>query len=229
MPRLLPLIALAAATLALGLGGCASLSADAPLFAVADQVGPAPLEEGVWIWPGEHCSARNAKRRGRLPAKCLPGELRRSADGAWTFRFQDHVPLRESADEPEMPRAYRLIIAPATHVRAADAFAPLYVAEYAPAEPTDTVQSYALIVPVGTLPAREFRIETTLSCTAIDREGPIEGITITRNESGETITACKATTQDGVREAARRAAIEGLNGMLANPNEEGARLLFVRP
>jgi hypothetical protein len=213
---------------AAALAGCASLTAEAPLFTPADQIGPAPLMEGVWIQTSEKCPARNARRRGRLPAACVPAELRRVPDGAWVLRVQDHVDLdpEDTGDGP--PRAYRLIIAPATENRTPETYSPLYLVEYQPLEAAEPVKpAYAVVVPVSEMPAREFRVIGVVSCVAILRDGSIEGVAVTRDERGE-ITSCVASQQRAVREAARRQTIESLGSLLSEPGE-GERWLFVRP
>jgi hypothetical protein len=210
------------------LTGCAALTANAPLFTPADQVGPAPLNEGIWIQINEKCTERNAQRRGRLPAECFPAELRRDAEGAWIFSFQDHVRSNPEVDLPEeTPRSWRLIIAPATERQPADSFVPLYLAEYVPVDVVENnAPHYAIIVPVGTLPAQEMYLVPQIGCTEILRDGPIEGIAATRNDTG-TITSCIASEQAAVREAARRATIENLSELLGE--QPSGRFLFVRP
>ena len=219
------LIALMAAA---ALAGCASLSAEAPLFTPADQIGPAPLTEGVWIQIREKCPARNARRRGRLPAACAPADLSRLSDGAWQLRVQDHVDPDPEDAEHETPRAYRLIIAPATEHRTPDAYAPLYVVEYQPLDVVEPVKPrYVVVAPVGEMPARQFRLIAEVGCVTILLDGPIEGVTETRDEKG-TITGCIASSQGAVREAARRQTIQSLGSLLSEPGD-GERWLFVRP
>jgi hypothetical protein len=219
------LIALMAAAV---LAGCASLSAEAPLFTPADQIGPAPLMEGVWIQTGEKCPARNARRRGRLPAACAPADLSRLPDGAWQLRVQDHVDPDPEDAEHKTPRAYRLIIAPATEHRTPEAYAPLYVAEFQPLDAVEPVKpSYVVIAPVGEMPARQFRLIGQVGCVSILLDGPIEGVTETRDEQGK-ITGCIASSQGAVREAARRETIQSLGSLLSEPGD-GDRWLFARP
>jgi hypothetical protein len=97
---------LLAAALALALSGCAPLTAATPQFSPADQVGPPPLAEGVWIFVSEACPERYVRHRGRLPSKCLPSKLSRTSDGGWLFQLQDHVRL---SDE-EARRSLRAVI-----------------------------------------------------------------------------------------------------------------------
>ncbi len=206
------------------LTGCAALTANAPLFLPADQVGPAPLAEGVWIQINEHCPERNARRTGRLPRECYPAELRRAADGAWSFSFQEHVRMESDAS----PRALRLVIAPATERQPSDAYVSLYLAEYTPLETSESQDlHYAVIVPVGTLPAEEFYVVGQIGCSEILRDGPIEGVTETHDEATGNLTGCVAADQAAVREAARRSVIEQLSELLSA--DSAIRLLFVRP
>lgn len=207
------------------LGACTPLRAERPLFSLADQIGPPPLVEGVWISISEDCPERYARRRGRAPAKCRPAELTRMEDGAWLYRFQDHVPLRDENAEAEMPRNWRLVIAPLTVRNTPEAYAPLYLAEYAPLEgPGADEPRYALIAPVEVLPAEEIYVRLEVGCASALRDGPIEGVRETRNERGD-ITDCVAETQAAAREAGRRDLIENLRNMLGG---EG-RMMLVRP
>lgn len=207
----------------LSLGACAPLTAEAPLFSPADQVGPPPLVEGVWIFVSEDCHERNARRRGRLPAECRPGELRRLPDGAWSFRFQDHVQLAEDA---EGPFVLRLVMAPATAQKRPDAYAPLYVIERMWVTPVEENPrpGYTVLVPIGELPAREAFLFEDVYCATILREGPIEGVEPIFDQHGEMVR-CIASSQAAVREGARRQVIENLNSMM----QDDERFVFVRP
>lgn len=198
------------------LAGCASLTAEAPLFAPGDQIGPAPLTEGIWVQVGEGCPLRAARRAGRLPAACAPMELRRLDDGAWLL-----TPLAPARDEGELG-PMRLIIAPATEHPSAEAFAPLYVAEYAPVTPRpgDDGLGYAAIAPLGQLPAEEMFVVASIGCADVLRDGPIDGVSEMLDAEGERV-GCVAATQAAVREAARRALIENLNYL------EEAKLVLV--
>lgn len=212
-----------AAIAALSLSACAPLTAEAPLFSPADQIGPPPLLEGTWIFVSEECPMRNARRRGRLPAECRPGELRRLADGAWSFRFHDHVQVLE---EVAGPFELRLIIAPAVEQPQPDAYAPLYVIERLWTSPPEENQQpfYTVMVPIGELPAREAFLFGDIYCDGLLRQGPIEGVQPIVDERGE-LVRCIASSQAAVREAARRYVIENLNDMF----QDESRFVFVRP
>jgi hypothetical protein len=209
----------------LSLGACAPLVAETPLFSPADQIGPAPLQEGTWMFVSEECPMRNARRRGRLPAECRPGELRRLADGAWSFRFQDHVQLSE---EVAGPHALRMVIVPVTEQPQPDAYASFYVIERmwtAPVEETPRA-GYTVLVPIGELPAREAFLFEEIYCVGLLREGPIDGVAEVVDERGE-LVRCVASSQAAVREAARRYVLANLNRMLQD--DEHNRFVFVRP
>jgi hypothetical protein len=63
-------------------GGCAQLTAEHPLFSAADQVGPPPITEGIWLMVGDdECPERNAHHRSNFDRKCVPLEIRRLDDG----------------------------------------------------------------------------------------------------------------------------------------------------
>lgn len=207
-------LALAAAMLA----GCASLTAEAPLYTPADQIGPAPLTEGIWVQVSDECPLAIARRGGRLPKACGSMELRRLPDGAWII-----TPVnRSDGDSEDEMGPMRLIIAPATEHPSADAFAPLYVAEYTPVDPNARQRlGYAAIAPLGTMPAEEMFIVAAIGCSDVLRDGPIEGVSEALNEQGERI-GCIASTQAAVREATRRAVVENLNYL------DDARLVLVR-
>jgi hypothetical protein len=238
---------------AAALGGCAELTAEAPLFAPADQVGPPPLTEGVWIAVQEHCPAYYARRRtGRFPSECSPMEIRRSEDGAWRISPRVDLishPTAEDHADAEVDGPMRAIIAPAIEHPSPDAYSPLYVAEFSPRTDADSV-GYAVIAPIGTMPATNALVIGALDCAVILREGPIEGITAeyttpavpgtpttdspgpTTDSPGPTtdsspqaptLSRCVASTQAAVREAARRAVIESLTQMTET------RLVYVRP
>ncbi len=205
---------------AVALAGCAPLTAEAPLFSPADQIGPAPLTEGVWIQIGEDCPARMARRRGRLPAACAPGELSRLPDGAWQFHVRTQARTVDGAWEPERDEMMRLLIAPAIERPNAETYAPLYLAEYVQwAEQSGP--RYFAIAPIGALPATEIYV-VALDCGDVLRDGPIAGVREVRDEEGK-IVSCIAASQAAVREAARRAVIENLGQV------DETRLLFVRP
>jgi hypothetical protein len=224
---------LAAAFLVLAIGGCANLTADRPLFSVADQ-GPPPLTEGIWIALGEECAEHNVRRR-RFPKECIPLEFRREADGAWRIAFRidlvSNFNSRERA-EAELDAAngpYRLILAPAVERETGEGFAPLYVGELDQLRNEDDSVTYAVVAAIGAMPATEMRLLGMIGCDDILRDGPIEGITPdyqTRiDEDGvshQDLRGCTATSQAAVREAVRRALIENLDEIAKS------RFVFVR-
>lgn len=243
---------IAATLLAAALGACAELTADAPLFTPADQIGPPPLTEGIWISIGEHCPDYNARRRsGRFAADCTPIELSRLQDGAWQARVRMDLVYgvtRAERDEAEQSDAgpYRLIIAPAVERADSESYAPLYVVEMSPR--TDSAHiGYMVVAAIGVKPATSALVTGPINCQEILRDGPIEGITVsygTRTtepaadesapstaappgdapaESEPPVSGCSATTQAAVREAARRAVIENLEEMTQR------RFVYVRP
>ena len=202
------------------LGGCGALTAEAPLFNPGDLAGPAPLVEGVWIEVNERCPEQNVHRNGRLPQDCHLVELRREADGSWTFNPQ------ESSGSDDSSQKLRFVVAPATERNPDNSYVPLYLAEYEETHDTnETKVRYAVIIPVGTLPAEEMYLVPQIGCAEILRDGPIEGITETHDENGDS-TGCIATSQAAVREAARRSLIENLGELL--DEEPSAHLRLVR-
>ncbi len=207
----------ALALAAMMLAGCASLTAEAPLYTPADQIGPAPLTEGIWVQVSDECPLAVARRDGRLPKACGSMDLRRLPDGAWILS-----PIGRAADDEDEMGPMRLIIAPATEHPSADAFAPLYVAEYAPVDPNARQGlGYAAIAPLGAMPAEEMFIVAAIGCSDTLRDGPIEGVREVLDERGERV-GCIASTQTAVREATRRAVVENLNHL------DEARLVLVR-
>ena len=236
---------IAATMLAVALGACAELRADAPLFAVSDQIGPPPLTEGVWIAVGEDCPSYYARRgRGRYPEQCSPMDLRRGEDGAWRMRPRVDLMSNLNAQERAQIEAdfgpARVIIAPAVEHPLADGYSPLYVAEVVQrAEDRDAV-GYAVIAPMGAMPATSALVLGSIGCDDILRDGPIEGVTAEytaaeepASESGPSATpgvqgppalsGCVAATQASVREAARRAVLQNLEQMMQ------VRFVYVRP
>jgi hypothetical protein len=208
--------------LTLALAACAELTAEHPLFAVADQ-GQPPLTEGVWISLGEGCAEYNVRRR-RFPSECAPLDIRRADDGAW--RVSARVDLvsdltareRKDAEEDAANGPYRVILAPAVERDIDEEYAPLYVGELARLHAEDSSVGYAVVAPMGLMPATEMRLMATISCAAILRDGPIEGVTPAyetrvdaEGQSHEELTNCIASNQAAVREAARRAVIENLD------------------
>jgi hypothetical protein len=116
----------------------------------------------------------------------------------------------------------RMIIAPASETPNWQAYAPLYVAEYASDGTAHPGPRYAVIAPIGTLPATEIFVIGEIGCADVLRDGPVEGVREVRDEADRLIH-CVASSQAAVRAAARRALIENL----AQIND--TRLLFVRP
>jgi hypothetical protein len=226
--------ALTALVLAAALAGCAELTAKAPLFAPADQIGPAPLTEGVWIAVGEDCPAYYARRRsGRFPSDCAPIEIRRIEDGAWRIQLRidliSNLSAKDRADAEAQYGPIRAVIAPAVERPPADGYSPLYVAELNPRSEDDRI-GYAVIAPIGVMPATSALVIGSIGCADILRDGPIAGVSEQYaghvDDSGQErrdLTGCVASTQAAVREAARRSVIENLDEM------QERRFTFVRP
>lgn len=215
------------------LGACAELRAEAPLFSPADQTGPPPLREGVWIAVGEGCAAHNARRRGRFPRDCTPLEITRAADGAWRAMFRvdliSNLNRRESTEtDPETIGPHRMIIAPAVERVLADDYAPIYVVELGPRSGAPAT-SFAVLAPIGTMPAEAFYLIASIGCEDILRDGEIADIKpeyrTLNGEGGEyqQLSGCVASSQAAVREAARRAVIENIDTMTER------RYTFARP
>lgn len=218
------------AALALLACACSPLTAEHPLFSSTDQIGPPPFTEGYWVMVGDQCPRAVALRRGRLSGDCQEFQLRRNADGSWRF-FGD---ARDEKTRELKHFEVQFVVAPATEHPAPDAYAPLYVAEYLepddPDNPPDTPPSerpvrYAALAPIGTLPATELAGNFQIGCTEILRDGPIDGVNVQRETSNgqEVVRGCVAANQAAVREAARRAIIDGL----ANIDQQ--RLVYRRP
>ncbi len=223
-----------AAALALAsLGACTPLTANAPLFTTADSVGPPPLMEGRWVaLDEEKCTRAMALRRGGPAHGCQPFTLRRTEDGAWQF-------YAEGDDEHGVHHTMnlRFVMAPATGKATPEAYAPLYVAEYAsssvaedppetsaaPADkpPPNQVQ-YAVLAPIGTLPAREVFTIAEIDCDAALREGPIDGVSEPLNADGSS-HGCVAANQQAVREAARRVLINNIARV------DSSRMVYIGP
>lgn len=83
---------LTALLLAATLGACAELTAEAPLFAPADQIGPAPLSEGIWITLQEGCPDSFARR----PHRALSSRLHAARTDAPGRRRLASAPPRRS-------------------------------------------------------------------------------------------------------------------------------------
>lgn len=226
---------LAAACLLFLAAGCAELTAERPLFTVADQTGPPPLMEGIWVTVSEDCAQPNLRQR-RFRAECVPMEIRREADGAWRVAIRvdliSNFDRAQRAEEETDPSngPYRMILAPAVERQITESYAPLYVGELTtPGAEGSGETGYAVVAPRGEMPATEAYIFAMISCPSILRDGPIEGVTpeytpriddqgVTHQE----LTGCIASSQAAVREAARRTVIEDLDDMT------NRRLVFVR-
>lgn len=225
---------------ALALSGCASLTAEAPLFPPGDAAyGPAPIEAGVWVGIEEESCTEQQARRRRPPASCETFELRQDADGAWRVPYE-----QEDADAPGGVErmVLRVVFAPAIENALPEQYAPLYVAEIVQAEGAAANVGYAVIVPDGTMPARAFYVIGDIDCDHIFRNGPIEGVRDLRTPPRDDLSAeeraawdaqsprtrsgsagsCVAETQAGVREAARRVAIEDL------PHLQDTKMIWLR-
>jgi hypothetical protein len=219
--------ALVAIVLAIALAGCAHLTAEQPLFSVADQRGPPPIGEGVWITLGEGCAEANThRRRGRFPKDCSPLEIARLADGEWTAQLRPDLIFGMTAEEREEAEAQaaqleRFLVVPAVErALADDEYAPAYIFEYRPESPGQRA-SYALAVPLSPLPATALAFAPDISCFSALRDGPIDGVREEFeervDEAGETrreLTGCVAAHQRAVREAARRVIVEDAAGPL---------------
>lgn len=208
--------------MAVQIAGCIELTAERPLFLAEDQ-GPPPLQEGVWIAVGEGCPEHNLRRR-RFPSECAPLDIRRQEDGAWRVAFRtDLVSDFTASDRAEREAdpangPYRVVLAPAVERDTGNNYAPLYLGEITRISDQDGSIAYAVAAPMGAMPAAEMRVILLISCASILRDGPIEGVTANyetnTDPSGlptEVLGSCVASSQAGVREAARRALIENLN------------------
>lgn len=190
---------------------CAPLTAQRPLFSPLDQIGPAPLAEGAWVQTGCDETATDPEDA------CAHIELARAADGGWLYT------MRSSAEDGESA-SWRFIIASALEVDRGEDYAPLYVAEYVslddPGPPL-----YAVVAPVGVMPAREVRMVSMIDCDDALREGPIPGVEeVVGEEAFDRV--CVAADRAAVREAARRALIENLPVVLG---EARARFVWTGP
>lgn len=214
------------------ISGCASLTAERPLFTSADQVGPAPLTEGIWIGVGDDCSARAATRRsGRFPRGCDVYEIRRTEDGAWRLSGRPDL-IAARHDEDEGDASYDFLLVPVSEHPSPDVYAAYYAAEV---RQEDASVVYIGILPIGTMPATSFTT-VSIDCGTIIRDGDIAGIDVTYEtvepgpgaseaETTTRIRDCRATTQGAVREAARRALVETIGTRI----ESGERFVYARP
>jgi hypothetical protein len=226
---------LAAACLLFFAAGCAELTAERPLFSVADQTGPPPLSEGIWVTISEECPRPNLRQR-RFPADCVPMDIRREVDGAWRVAIRvdlisDLARARRAEEETDPQNGpYRMILTPAVERQITDSYAPLYVGELTTSgDETPGEVGYAVVAPRGAMPATEVYISAIIGCSIILRDGPVEGVTPEytprTDDQGVThqqLTGCTATSQAAVREAARRTIIEELDAITSR------RTVFVR-
>jgi hypothetical protein len=200
----------------LSLGACAPLTAQAPLFSLADSASPPPLREGVWMQTDPACTPQTAQRG---EDGCTRIEVARGEDGGWlyTMRSTDESGVTEE-------NAWRFVIASAVETERGDEYAPLYVAEYVAIDEPDQ-PFYAVVAPVGIMPASEVRMVAMIDCDDALREGPIPGVEEqVGDEAAERL--CIAASRGAVREAARRATIENLPVLLG---EERARFVWISP
>jgi len=190
---------------------CAPLTAERPLFSVLDQTGPAPLTEGAWVqgW----CAPEAASAS---PEACVRIELQRARDGAWLYTMRS---------ETGEVTSWLFVIVSALEAERGDEYAPLYVAEYVSLDEEGDRPFYAVVAPVGDMPAREVRMVAMIDCDDALREGPIPGVV---ERAGEVATdrVCIASNRAAVRVAARRTLIENLPVVLSDP---GARFLWIGP
>lgn len=205
---------------ALALAACTPLTSEHPLFSHADEVGPSPLSEGLWVGIDENCT-REMAARAPPPESCDQFTLRHTASG-WRLSAQDK-------DDNGAVRTleFPIVVVPAVPTEHADAYAPLYIVEVGQrdADPKSDAppdqRIYAVVAPIGVLPAQELFV-TEIDCAAILREGPIDGVSERRGADGA-LSGCVAANQAAVREAARRTVIENLSGIDHN------RMVLVRP
>lgn len=185
------------AALAAGLlSSCSMLSADAPLFTVADQDPAFVLAEGLWVAKEADCAVDPAKSKPEQDT-CLDwARITRATDGAWIVSSAG-----ETHDEP-----MHIVIAAAAP-RGSHTLAPLYVAESVNEKSGEI--GYGALVPRGDTSDGVRRLAIAgVSCDVVDDEEPIAGITVTRD--GRNVR-CIATTKTAVREATRRVVIASLN------------------
>ncbi|MGD9981099.1 MAG: hypothetical protein AB7H66_01700 [Hyphomonadaceae bacterium] len=224
----------AAIVLAAALAACAELTAETPLF-TPDANSPPPLSEGVWIGIGEGCPEQNLRRR-RFAEECAPLELRRQADGAWRASMRADLVSGSNSHERAHPQTdssngpYRVVFAPAVEREIGDGYAPLYLGEVGSFDEHKPSVGYAIVAPIGVMPATEMRLIASIGCASILRDGPIEGVTPryeTRTDADgaehQDLTGCVASSQAAVREAVRRALIENVDELSAR------RFVRVRP
>ncbi|MBL8557351.1 MAG: hypothetical protein JNM47_01410 [Hyphomonadaceae bacterium] len=185
------------------LGGCAVLTAPAPLFSPADRDGAFALEEGLWAFRDRDCRVdplRSAPNR----KSCLDwARIRRLQDGGW---IAEPASPEDAGDAP-----IRFDVFPASTAEPA-ARAPLYVAEGRTEK--DEGMNYAAIVPRenGDRDSRAGTVRrlalVLIECNVILRDGDRSDIAFQRTDGR--VTGCVAQSRDAVREAARRSTIAKL-------------------
>jgi hypothetical protein len=198
------------------LGSCAPLTARSPLFSAADAIGPVPLSEGLWIQAGEECVP---DARSEWADDCVSIEVSRGRDGVWLYTSRS-----TGSDGEAEQYSWRFVIVSAVETAREGGYAPLYVAEYVSVdEPGRPL--YAVVVPVGPMPAREVRMVGVIDCDDALREGPIPGVEEFHADD-DFVRICVAGARAAVREAARRALIENLGVLLGEPR---ARFVWISP
>ena len=140
---------------------------------------------------------------------CVSIEVSRARDGAWLY------PSRSSGPDGEAEQySWRFVIVPAVETARDDGYAPLYVAEYVSVdEPGRPL--YAVVAPVGVMPAREVRMVGVIDCDDALREGPIPGVEEVHGDD-EFERICVAGSRAAVRAAARPLRV-GVAGARARP------------
>lgn len=247
VPRIVVIIA------ALLLGACAPMVTRGPLFNVADQVGPPPIEEGIWIAISDDCPERNAQRRRNFPTACAPIEIRRLPDQRWRIAPRPDLLRTPSRYSGQWEDESTWVIVAGFESGAS----PFYVLQPSPAA-ADARVSYSMLIPITSteLPARRF-VAAPIECTTVLGRGPMAGIAplwgprtpravpvegpgppdeptrLRALEINDALTeelvlqGCIPITQQAAREGAQRMAIESLPALLADPNI--ARHIWVAP
>lgn len=206
MSRALPgLIAAAACAV---LGGCAMLTAEAPLISASDA--RFALEPGLWAATPPNCAV-DPSTSSPEDKTCLSWmRVEAGADG-WTLDFL--------ADKERA--VVKLAPAAATNK---DGVAPLYIGEIVAVgvEPRDdrAQPSYLAVTPEGPPPFRRL-VAIPVSCDDALSEGAVEGLDVTTQH--DRVTGCVARSQAALRTAIRAAAIASL------PTRGEAEMAFVRP
>jgi hypothetical protein len=200
------------------LSACQAMLAERPLFSLADQAGPPPLSEGVWGEITSTCTPEILQGDpAAIPEQCALFDIRRNEEGAWVIQRADERGRREN--NPAVP----FVIAPAVERAVGDEGAPLYVAEIPSMDqPHPERPFYIFFAPLRDRPAMEI-YAASIDCPDALRDGPIDGVASADSELGQRLGTCVATSQAGVREAARRAAIEHL------PDLDQKRMIYLRP